>query len=245
MVMLAGFSSFSQENYTKHTVGKGETITKIAEQYNVKSSAIYALNPDAKKGIKFKSVLLIPSTSEKTKITSTEKPTNFPEKTHAVLPKETIYGIAKQYGVTVKELYQSNPTLEKSGLRKGQKITIPGNEFNAGTAQVAEKKTEKETAKTIDKKLTVAAENTPVAASDMVVREIQATETKYAIAKEYGITVADLDKANPILETEGLKIGQKILIPVKAEENKGTVVVVETTSVKPVVLESFEASSSR
>jgi hypothetical protein len=32
-----------------------------------------------------------------------------------------------------------------------------------------------------------------------------AQETKYSIAREYGITVADID-ANPILETEALKL---------------------------------------
>jgi LysM repeat protein len=34
-------------------------------------------------------------------------------------------------------------------------------------------------------------------------------ETKYSIAKQYKITVAELDAANPILEREALKIGQK------------------------------------
>ena len=56
-------------------------------------------------------------------------------------------------------------------------------------------------------------------ADGAIIREIQATETKYAIAREYGLTVADLDKANPALESEGLKIGQKIIIPVKANNN--------------------------
>jgi LysM repeat protein len=32
--------------------------------------------------------------------------------------------------------------------------------------------------------------------SESIVREISPNETKYAIAKEYGITVAELDKAN-------------------------------------------------
>ena len=61
MVFFTGLSAFSQENYTKHTVSKGETITQIAAHYHIKSSAIYALNPDAQKGIKFKSALLIPT----------------------------------------------------------------------------------------------------------------------------------------------------------------------------------------
>jgi LysM repeat protein len=42
--------AFSQEKYTEHTVSKGETITQIAAHYNIKPSAIYELNPDARKG---------------------------------------------------------------------------------------------------------------------------------------------------------------------------------------------------
>jgi DNA-directed RNA polymerase subunit H (RpoH/RPB5) len=41
-------------------------------------------------------------------------------KKHTVLPKETLYGIAKQYRVTVKDLNKINPTLQKSGLKKGR-----------------------------------------------------------------------------------------------------------------------------
>ncbi|WP_367771731.1 LysM peptidoglycan-binding domain-containing protein [Flavobacterium sp. WC2421] len=236
MVFLTGLSSFSQEKYTKHTVSKGETITKIAQQYHVKTSAIYELNPDAKKGIKFHTVLLIPSTTVKGKIATTEITTNFPEKTHTVLSKETLYGIAKQYGVTVNDLYKSNPALEKSGLKKGQKITIPGNELNTTTQQIAVQQPVKENPKTTVPEKTPSKKETETnsivaeTTTDGIVREIQPSETKYAIAKEYGITVADLDKANPILETEALKIGQKIIIPVKPENSTKPIATVDNNN---------------
>ncbi|MFT6709568.1 MAG: LysM repeat protein, partial [Flavobacteriales bacterium] len=65
IVFLCGFSAFSQEKFKKHIVLKGESITKIAQQYHIKTSAIFELNPDAKNGIKYKSVLLIPITDSK------------------------------------------------------------------------------------------------------------------------------------------------------------------------------------
>lgn len=228
MVMFTGLSAFSQENYTKHTVSKGETITKIAQHYKVKSSAIYELNPDAKKGIKFQSVLLIPTPVSKSKLATTATATNFPDKTHAVLPKETLYGIAKQYGVTVNDLYKSNPNLEKSGLRKGQKINIPGTEISTASEQVVVK----QPIQSVSKPIVVNNELQPVSTIEEsvngIVREIQPSETKYAIAREYGITVADLDKANPVLETEALKIGQKIIIPVKKEVGETPIVAIES-----------------
>ena len=228
VVFFTGLSAFSQENYTKHTVSKGETITKIAQLYKVKASAIYELNPDAKKGIKFQTVLLIPTPVSKSKLATTTIATIYPDKIHAVLPKETLYGIAKQYGVTVNDLYKSNPSLEKSGLRKGQKINIPGTELITVSGQVVVQ----QPIQSVSKPTVVNNELQPASTAEEsvngIVREIQPSETKYAIAKEYGITVADLDKANPVLETEALKIGQKIIIPVKKEGGETSIVTIES-----------------
>jgi LysM repeat protein len=52
--------------------------------------------------------------------------------------------------------------------------------------------------------------------SNAVVREVLPNETKYAIAREYGISVADID-ANPVVASEPLKIGQQLIIPSKIE----------------------------
>ena len=45
--------------------------------------------------------------------------------------------------------------------------------------------------------------------------EVLQNQTKYAIAKQYGISITAIDKANPTVEKGSLKIGQKINIPVK------------------------------
>jgi LysM repeat protein len=93
-----------------------ETISQIAAHYNIKSSAIYDLNPDSRKGIKFKSILLIPTLVSKLRIPYHQL--KIPRKNHSVLSKETLYGIARQYGVTVEDLNKLNPTLQKSGLKR-------------------------------------------------------------------------------------------------------------------------------
>jgi LysM repeat protein len=116
-VVLTSLSAFSQDKYIKHTV-QGETISQIAAHYNIKSSAIYDLNPDSRKGIKFKSILLIPTLVSKKTNTVSSIENTYPEKNHSVLSKETLYGIARQYGVTVEDLNKLNPTLQKSGLKR-------------------------------------------------------------------------------------------------------------------------------
>ena len=47
--------------------------------------------------------------------------------THEVKKKETMYGIARMYGITVEELVQANPGMEQPDykLKKGSLITIP------------------------------------------------------------------------------------------------------------------------
>jgi cell wall-associated NlpC family hydrolase len=228
LLFLTSLSAFSQDKYIKHTVSKGETISQIAAHYNIKSSAIYDLNPDSRKGIKFKSILLIPTLVSKTKNTVSSIENTYPEKNHSVLSKETLYGIARQYGVTVEDLNKLNPTLQKSGLKKGDKIRIPGTESNQNSAvSFVEpiKETQKNTVPEIkivqkeEANFLLKSNETKEPTSQVVVREILPQETKYSIAKQYKITVAELDAANPILESEALKIGQKIIIPVKEENN--------------------------
>lgn len=228
-VFFSVFSAFSQEKYAQHTVAKGETISEIAEKYDVKPSAIFKLNPKAKKGIKYHSVLLIP-----TKLTKHSKPTpevanNSNEKTHEVLPKETLYGIAKLYNISVEDLYKINPKLEKEGLKKGEKINIPSTDFDnlamntlpeQGSVMqkttIQEKKPSKVEIATLPKSEVIVQNST-----QELVREVLLKETKYSIAKQYGITVTDLQKANPSIGKHALKAGQKIIIPIKTDINSG------------------------
>lgn len=208
LVLFSKFNGFSQEKYVKHTVAKGETISKIAEQYNVKPAAIYEINPDAKKGIKFKEILLVPVTSVKTEKIIANPPVR--QKQHLVLAKETIYGIAKQYGIKVTELYVLNPFLEKRGLRVGNTINVPVVESND---LVVENVIQKDgtSVKSEKKDALVVSDND---FKRNIIKEVLAKETLYGIAKEYGVSVADIEKSNPILETQALRVGQKIVIPV-------------------------------
>ena len=111
LVLVFTMSLFGQ-NYTKHTVLKGETITQIALKYNVTPLDIYNLNPDAQSGVQLNSVLLIP--------VSKGNP-----KTHEVLAKETVYNISKLYAVSVEDLEAANKDTLKEGLKIGQILVIP------------------------------------------------------------------------------------------------------------------------
>ena len=229
---------FSQEKLIKHTVKKGETITAIAQKYKVEPSAIYELNPDCSRTLKLESIILIPRATPKGIKSKTESKTVIVENTHEVQLKETLFGIAKQYEVSLEELNAANPELVETGLKARQKIKIPSKVISK---IVTENK--KETAKLEPKKEVVLKEKQEKSVALGVakqtaptIHEVVASETKFGIAKQYGISVTDLDKANPILEKEALKVGQKIVIPIKEGVAAVTTVVkpIETVPVKSI-----------
>ena len=44
---------------------------------------------------------------------------------HAVKERQTLFGIAKAYGVTVDDLYEANPELRENGLKTDTTILVP------------------------------------------------------------------------------------------------------------------------
>ena len=178
--------SFAQGKSTTHKVEKGETITQIAQKYKVTPYDIYKLNPDAQAGLKPNSVLLIPNVSTSKTTATVKAPTTKITKTHKVEPKETLFGILKKYGVSEEALKKANPDLEKLGLQIGQTLIIPSNSGSKTTITTS----------------------TP---AKPVYHEVAPKETKYSIAKQYGITIEELEKRNPEI-IPNLTIGYKLLI---------------------------------
>ena len=243
IIAFINFSNvFSQEKLIKHTVKKGETISAIAQKYQVEPAAIYELNPDCSRVLKLESIILIPrSTSKGSKVKTESKITSI-EKTHEVQPKETLFGIAKQYEISLEELNTANPELVETGLKAGQKIKIPTKDNQKNAALI-----KKETPKLEPKKEVVLKDKNGKSVAESVVlttttltHEVLPSETKFGIAKQYGISVADLDKANPILESEALKAGQKIRIPVNEGTELSQPIVKQAEVVSPIKIEVKE-----
>lgn len=197
--LLFNYSVFSQEKTTTHRVQKGETISQIAIKYNVTPYDIYQLNPDAQSGLKPNSVLLIPKSMGKPKAVLQAKP-SIKAITHQVMPKETLYGIEKKYGVSDQALKQANPFLEKEGLQIGQTLVIPSNK--------------------VEKNITAAQEK-------VVYHFVLPKETKYSIAKQYGITIGELERKNPEV-ISNLPEGYKLLIKGTAPKSDKIAVAAES-----------------
>lgn len=122
------------------------------------------------------------------------------QKTHTVQAKETIYGISKQYGIPMEELYKANPKIEKSGIHPGDLIILPGK----GTTTV--KPVESTTPTTT---------TTAVSFDDPNYNfiTIQPKETVYNLAKKYKVSEATLISLNPQIKERGLEVGDVIRLP--------------------------------
>jgi cell wall-associated NlpC family hydrolase len=159
--------------------------------------------------------------------------------THLVKPKESLYVIAKMYGVSLKELQKANPKIGKKGLSIGQEIMIPSN------GKIVEKEVVVEEEKLETKEAVVPAIVESVTKekdiktdsqlqTSEIIHEVLPKETKYGIAKKYGITVAVLEKQNPSIQQK-LLVGSKLSIQVPNDTlvQPSNVGVAESQTAKP------------
>ena len=202
-------SAFAQQNFIKHKVEQGETVTKIAQKYQVTPANIFQLNPDAQNGLKPEMVLLIPK-GNGVIIRATELKAN-EKRTHIVSAKETIYGLTKLYNVSEEELGKANPGLLTNGLKIGDELIIP---------------TKKDII-TPAKKVVVSENKTGRT------HVVEAKETIYGISKQYNVSIEDLEKANPDIK-DGLQIGFTLKIPREIVEKSNVEVVKPNQAIIPL-----------
>ncbi|OAD92336.1 hypothetical protein A7A78_08755 [Aequorivita soesokkakensis] len=186
-LFMVSCGSVAQQQYKSHSVQKGETVYSISKEYGISEETIYNLNPDAKNGLKVNSVLIIPSNSV---ISSGTNNNNFRQ--HKVKKKETLYGIAQLYNVSVDEIKKLNKDLYSRGLKKGENLLIPAKGNNSETN----------------------GSNTETTLPGTQKYTVQAKETKFGIARKFGISIAELEDLNPNLG-ESLKLGSVLIVPDK------------------------------
>lgn len=205
-----GLSQKDSNQPITHTVAKGETVYSIAKNYNISVDDIYQLNPGAASGIKEGQNIVIYKPKSKKSI----KVYNY-----TVQPKETIYGISKQFGISADELVNQNPELKTKALTEGQVLKIStSKEFKNSIA------TSKKTARFLEHK-------------------VQPKETIYGIAKQYGTTPETLISFNPELKNT-LKQGSTILVPITSDSLIAQTSLLDINAIKIGVVLPFVNQSS-
>lgn len=213
-LVLFSTPSYAQD-YKKHKVEKGETVASIAKKYKITPYDIYRLNPDSKNGLKVDTVLLIPKASKAPQQPPVkEQPTKLANTVHEVKAKETLFSLSKEYNVSVDDIKKANGATLDNGLQIGQKVIIPA-KGSGVAAQVKEAKKE-------EKK-----KNAP----SYFYHVVEAGETKYSIAKQYGMSLQLLEELNPEVK-DTLPLGFKLKLDKNAVVEKEEAAPVATPAKK-------------
>ncbi len=211
LLFSAGFASFAyaiptdslrvevakdgKKAWIIHKVEPKETIYGIAKRYKTTSEDIATENPEMKE-LKIDQVLRVPykDFDKMSVYTSAQTTTNLDDpKKHTVATGEGLYGIAKKYGVTMKEIRKWNNLDDDAVLRVGQILIVSSGK---GTAKKVEK----------------TVENNTLTSSKKILHEIKEDEYPYGIAKKYNVKLTELQEWNNLTKDSKLVIGQKLEI---------------------------------
>ncbi len=195
-----------------HTVVKGDTPYNIAKRYSISVDELLKLNPNVKDGkIAIGDILAVKSD----KNTASKAKAGSQLGTIVLQPKQTIYGITKQYRISETDLRKLNPELD-SHMKIGDEITLP-------LESIRKYGDNQQVASTPVKAAEVITDNTPNAShNDGEVYVVQAKDNYYRISKKLKITQEELFALNPGLEEKGLIPGDSIIIKKSDNETIGS-----------------------
>ncbi|KQM69485.1 hypothetical protein ASE74_05720 [Pedobacter sp. Leaf216] len=198
----------ADQTMIEHTVAPKEFLGKIAEKYGTTVEEVKKANNLSGNNLRIGQKLKIPATkniNDNKVVTATaeEKPVqeNKPTDasgTHTVLRNETIFTIAKQYGITAYQIRKLND-LPDNAITIGQVLKVPG-------GIVAEVQVP------VEKQAETKVKETPVAKEESFIHTVATGENIFSIAKKYNLTAFQIRTANK-LEDNNIKVDQKLIIP--------------------------------
>lgn len=198
--------------YHYYEVAPKETVYSICHRLGITKEELVESNPTVADGLRAGAMLFFPVEGEGTGVNDKAVTSGVSIITHQVEKGQTIYGIATQYGISTQDVIDQNPIV-RDGLKAGQTLhlTVP-------VKSVAQH---------------VADASIPAGASQTTTRVIEEgyivkkKETFYSIANAHGISVAQLEAANPGISV--LREGQVLTIPVIQSEPVAETVVDSVT----------------
>ena len=110
---------------------------------------------------------------------------------HEVQREETVYSIARRYGVAIDKIYELNPWARQQ-IKVGDKLLIPATPTASPTTSTPAASTSSQGPKK---------------------HRVESGETLYGISRNYGIDLADLLRANPGVTSSTVKVGMELVIP--------------------------------
>lgn len=229
-----------------HTVVKGDTPYNIAKKYGLTVDELVKLNPSVKDG-KLAIGEVLKLKTDKTAVQPSKtavlaKSVNTKQLGKIVLqPKQTIYGITKQYRISETDLRKINPELD-SHMKIGDEISLPLESIKkyGGNQQQAKPVATSATVKPVETEV-----EAPAANASQGEYIVQQKDNYYRISRQFNITKEELFALNPGLEEKGLTPGESIKVTKNGvKTSTGADVFEEIANPKTKVDSGNERSSS-
>ncbi len=178
------------KTYYVYPVAPGNTLFAISREFAVEVDDLLQANPGADQGLSVGQEVLVPKDAiDKKAARKSDIKTDGAFILHTVQRKETLFSLAKQYGVTVDQLSELNPEAALS-LSTGATLRIP--------VQQSTK---------VDSVFLA-----PAQSDTFMVHQVERGETPYSISKKYEVQLDSLNKINNEFPN-GLRVGQWITVP--------------------------------
>ena len=207
-----------------HTVVKGDNPYNISKKYGITIDELLKLNPKVKDGkLAIGDVLHVKAgNSGVSKVSSASAPSSQTGKIY-LQPKQTIYGITKQYKISETDLRKLNPDLD-SHMKIGDEITLPlqsikkygGTQAAVVTTKSVEVPVEAVQPKNTKTKIDSGNEKSTMVHTssnqdEYATYTVEQGDTVFSIVNKFGVTIDELIALNPDL-AKGLKTGMILKI---------------------------------
>ena len=176
--------------YYRYDTSAGESIYDIAAKLGVTKDYIIKNNPDAADGISNGMILYFPVENSGNAAIAETVNAAATNDVHVVEQGETLYGLAKKYGVTVDALINSNPGSE-NGIKIGQKLVIPTASAANASQQVANAFNNSSSSSIIQPQDV-----------EVVYHNLKEGESIFSLAKQYNSSIEGIITANPGLKPD-------------------------------------------
>ena len=239
---VAGGTTTASNNNSgsgRYTVQAGETLTGICNQFNVSMSAMLSANPGLNPDLlRVGQTLAIPGATGNLNppVTSTKSNYDGPTKGHTISSGETLYSIARLYGISFTQLMAANPNVQPDKIYPGQEISIPtGDEETTASVTKQESKKEEKVVKKEEVRKEEVKKEEPV-----VKKEEPAVKKEEPVVKKEEPVVK---KEEPVTKKEEPAVKKEE--PVQAKKEEPTPKETEIAKKEEPVKESNEAQETK